>query len=545
VLEKIIFRCGSSAGQPSLEIAPGPLTVLVGPNNSGKSLALREIRLSMAEPQVPRHLVEAVHVPNFKTPEELEAFVAPFAVTDGKRTHFSPVPGGSDAVVLGEEMKTHYGSVEWVASIFGRALLLRLDGSTRLSLVRNQAIEDLLKPATNHLEALWKDDGARKKLREITVDAFGLHFVLDPTLGKSLRIRMSGAAPRDEEEEQSLSARARSFHAAATPIADMSDGVKAFTGILAAAFCGTFRAILVDEPEAFLHPPLARRLGLQLAKAAAERQGNVIAATHSAHFVMGCIESGAQVQIVRLTYLDRKASARLLDSTSLRTLMRDPLLRSANVLSAVFHTGAVVTEADADRAFYQEIALRLIDSKRFAAPDSVFLHAQNKQTVRRIVQPLRMLGVPAAAIVDIDILKGGGNEWTELLEAAGVPDAQHQSLHVQRHTLMTCFGPNKDEMKRSGGLKLLSDDAQEAAKNLLKLLADYGVFVVPHGELESWLPTLGATGHGPPWLIDTFEKMGDDPTTSHYLKPSRGDVWDFVESIGRWLSDPGRKGMPN
>ena len=37
----------------------------------------------------------------------------------------------------------------------------------------------------------------------------------------------------------------------------------------------------------------------------------------------------------------------------------------------------------------------------------LFLNAQNKQTVWDIVKPLRELGIPALAIVDIDILKDG------------------------------------------------------------------------------------------------------------------------------------------
>jgi hypothetical protein len=33
----------------------------------------------------------------------------------------------------------------------------------------------------------------------------------------------------------------------------------------------------------------------------------------------------------------------------------------------------------------------------------------------------------------------------------------------------------------------------------------------------------------------------DDPT---YVKPTAGDVWDFVGQIGNWLNDDQRSGMP-
>ena len=70
------------------------------------------------------------------------------------------------------------------------------------------------------------------------------------------------------------------------------------------------------------------------------------------------------------------------------------------------------------------------------------------------------------------------------------------------------------------------------------------MFVVPNGELESWLKSLEASGHGPNWLVEIFEKMGEDPNSPDYLKPSDGDVWNFIDGISQWFFDPRRKGIP-
>jgi len=99
-------------------------------------------------------------------------------------------------------------------------------------------------------------------------------------------------------------------------------------------------------------------------------------------------------------------------------------------------------------------------------------------------------------------------------------------------------------MKREGGVEILSDGDKEAANNLFDKLAEYGIFAVRGGELESWLPNLGATGHGPAWLIDVFEKMGEDPESLDYLKPSNDDVWLFIGEIKKWFTNPTRKGIP-
>jgi predicted ATP-dependent endonuclease of OLD family len=41
----------------------------------------------------------------------------------------------------------------------------------------------------------------------------------------------------------------------------MSDGVRAFTGIITEVIAGDPNILLIDEPEAFLHPSLAYKLG--------------------------------------------------------------------------------------------------------------------------------------------------------------------------------------------------------------------------------------------------------------------------------------------
>lgn len=92
---------------------------------------------------------------------------------------------------------------------------------------------------------------------------------------------------------------------------------------------------------------------------------------------------------------------------------------------------------------------------------------------------------------------------------------------------------------------MLKGSEKEAAESLLKQLAEYGIFVVVGGELEMWLKSLGAVGHSPNWLISIFEKMGDDPTDSDYVKPATGDVWDFVGDIKKWITSSTRRGIPD
>jgi hypothetical protein len=108
---------------------------------------------------------------------------------------------------------------------------------------------------------------------------------------------------------------------------------------------------------------LAQKLGYEISRAAINSDKRVFASTHSPAFVMGCIQSGAPINIMRLTYRSGDATARLLPSQEILEMMRNPLLRSTNVLNGLFYEFVVVTESDTDRAFYQEANERLLRFK--------------------------------------------------------------------------------------------------------------------------------------------------------------------------------------
>jgi hypothetical protein len=332
----------------------------------------------------------------------------------------------------------------------------------------------------------------------------------------------------------------------ALDVGAVSDGVKAFTGILLQLHAGDPKVIIVDEPEAFLHPSLALKLGKELAKGAATEGKHIFASTHSSHFVMGAILSGAKVNIIRLTYSPNSGgTARLLSNAELNTLMRDPLLRSVGVLGALFYDYVIVAEADADRAFYQEINERLLtaDDPR-GVPNALFLNAENKQTIPKIVAPLRKLGIPTAAIADIDVLKDGGDEWTRHLKACGIPIGEHQPYGTRRSSVLDALRKKNADFKIAGGITLLKGVERELAENLLGDLGRYGLFIVPRGEVEAWLSNLSVSRSKHGWLRSIFEVMGSDINASQYVTPVAGDVWDFVGNVRNWLVDPNRRGIP-
>jgi ABC-type cobalamin/Fe3+-siderophores transport system ATPase subunit len=554
MIQSLKLKFGKTASPP-LTIPTTPVTVFVGPNNSGKSKVLTEINqfcitgnVNIADvildkidfepfrPEVADEKIKQVSIqPN------LGESVLPEHVIVGKRGYRNTIhKSGLLNSLLNPNANT---------SLFCQFYLtyntLILDGKNRINLIIPQSSGDLQQPPQTSFQVLFRDDQKRKEVRRIIYDAFNFYFVIDPTSLGQFRIRFSKRNPSVDLEERGIHEEAVKFHSEAMLIDQASDGVKAFTGIITEVIAGDPVILLIDEPEAFLHPSLASNLGKEIAIASSASGKRLFVSTHSPNFVMGCIQSGAPVTIVRLTHRDNISTARVLPSEEILRLMRNPLLRSTNVLNALFYEFVIVTESDADRAFYHEINERLLRYKSdFGIPNCLFINAQNKQTVQKIIKPLRELGIPAMGIVDIDILKEGGTIWMSFLESGFIPETERPSLGTLRSDVMQKFVASGKNMKRDGGVEILSPTDKEAVNNLFDRLAEYGLFVVRNGELESWLKSLGSSGHGPAWLIDIFQKIGEDPDLVPYLKPSDDDVWSFIYELKKWSINPNRKGIP-
>jgi ABC-type lipoprotein export system ATPase subunit len=428
-------------------------------------------------------------------------------------------------------------------------LTLRLDGPTRIDLIDSKKQGDLKNPKSS-LATLYTNNAERARWRTIVHEAFGLYPGIDALEQGHLSVKFGDTPPPNERTHENDIIE---WMRVARDTAAVSDGVKAFSGILLEVYAGDPKVILIDEPEAFLHPSLARTLGRELATATSNQGKFVFVATHSAEFVMGAIQSGAIVNIVRLTYGSNVATARLLPSDELVKLMSDPMLRSVGVLAGLFYEHVCVTEGDSDRAFYQEVNERLLAARDDRAiPHALFLNADNHQTIPAILAPLRKLGIPAAGIADIDVVKLGGSQWTRQLGACGFPDGQYASVQQHRKSvldkLIAAAPPGtpkpEDYFKIKGGIDLLAGADRESADNLFNQLDQYGLFVVRRGEVEAWLRQLNVPAKTHGWRAAIFTAMGNDPSGILYVRPGKADVWDFIGSIAKWLTDPARRGIP-
>src|SRR5215217_5790000 len=222
-----------------------------------------------------------------------------------------------------------------------RYFIIRLDGKSRLQLTESKifGIFRTSKTSHNYLSRLYMNSKDQRKLQEIVHREFGW----EPYLKKDSK-NLINIVLQQHPSGKSL------------PITKFGDGIRCFIGICLSVLSCPFRIVLLDEPEAFLHPPTAYSLGKNLSKWVEERYRSLIISTHSSEFLLGCLQSlpHPEMSIIRLTYQNNIGTVTQLNSDEILRYAKDPLLRSSDILNALFHNSAVVTEGDDDKVIYQE-----------------------------------------------------------------------------------------------------------------------------------------------------------------------------------------------
>jgi hypothetical protein len=254
---------------------------------------------------------------------------------------------------------------------------------------------------------------------------------------------------------------------------------------------------------------------------------------------------------------------------TLYRINQDALLQSARVLDGLFYEGVVVTEADADRAFYEAVAGRLTESSGIH-----FTNAQGKQAVHLVVEAYREIGIPVASIVDLDILRDS-SEFRTLLESHGADKEVVSELLNARLRLAEKVTPepvarqfeavmgniaslvegmrdlDEDDEKRlrilRNGLERIRregdpwakvkleglsafENLRDEAAELLRRLGVLGIFPVPGGELESWFPAYNLPKEKRSFIAKALPIVrGAEPNTCD-------EPWCFVSTILKYLA---------
>ena len=546
--------------------------VLVGPNNSGKSQTLKDIHTLMYSG--PTERIVLVKSIDLEKPTHFNELLQGLKISKNPGRPRESMIMGIGARLIGNESlpinlsekETEFDKASNANFILGnlsRFHITYLDVQNRLTIAQTSPAKNPHDKRTiNPLDALYKDtSGAMDELKVIFRQAFNMDVEFDYSGLIEYCFRLADQVPKIPVDPK------KAFPIMGTygKLDVQGDGFKSFVAVVLSLLIAKSRITLIDEPGAFLHPPQARLLGRWIAEYSNTISAQLIAATHNSNILSGILSGSHNVQILRLNRTANTTTYHQMSPESTSKLAKSPLLSNQRILDAVFYTGVAVCEADADRCIYQ-----IVSTKEFNNQNILFVHAHNKQTIKDAVDLLRDASIPVCAITDIDILDSEV-EFTNLLKALGVDNASEltdyvemqkhifslieskseaatldglkekiriflEQLNRNEHSLDNAKGAlNRirrgiskwNEIKKKG-IQSFPENGQKTIQEFLENLRVKGLFIVPVGELESWMH-LGTTRKNK-WIVLALEALHNGKCGSE-LRRFIGQVLQFLGEI--------------
>jgi AAA domain, putative AbiEii toxin, Type IV TA system len=560
-IRSISFSGGHSAVVPEVGVV-----AIVGPNNSGKSAALREIFDHLGTGSRPEHnpfrVVPQITALRQGEPDDLHRWLEEHAqaITDRSNGHrIYSCPGGRISSHDAHNQWQAHAAVPATGPVLAPFLVLPSYTEQRLALVQTaQHWNPLNESPTQPLQILFADPAREAQLSSLSQEAFGEPLHLSRFPGGPIDLYVG--TPSAPVSATSINREYVQEVSGMPLLSEQGDGMRSFVGIMLALTCGHYEIVLLDEPEAFLHPPQERLLGRRLAAEAERTQ--VLVATHSVDFLIGLLTSGfPTVTVVRLTREGDRNHVAVLSADAIREIWSDPLLASSNLLGGLFHRGVVLCESDADARYYSSV---LEAARGDTAHDLFFTHCSGKTRMPMVIRALRGLKVPVVAIADIDLLRERsdvtltlnalGGEWEEcatnwnVLESAvreksaapGIDDVRERirlildgaavgGPRLPRSASDSIRAATKVDdgwttIKNGGTAVFPTGDPTVRGLALIEQCRDHGLFLVPVGEMEGWHREV--PDHGPRWL---------DGVVSKSLHETDGPHREFMTSVDAWF----------
>ena len=528
-----------------LDIAKNDIVVFVGPNNAGKSQALKDI-YTLAEKKVPTVVVSDIET----TKSDMSVSDAISKISKGTNhgSHTS-YKFFSRIINVWDYTDQNFATSKYFDD-FRDLFVVNLDTSARLTICYppQNIRRDENKNHPIHYAAF--DSEYRKWLSSNFKKAFDVDLTPNTQYGAEIPLCMGEPVKLTneyEDEQTRLEAYAKILESY-KQVQNQGDGIKSFTGILLYLMLDYYRIYLIDEPESFLHPPQAMIMGQIIGKTLTNQQQAFIS-THSEEIIKGLLEvCPNRIKIVRITRKDDVNKFSILGSEKFNQVWNDPLLKYSNIMASLFHKAVVLCESDSDCKMYSIIEGH-IKQKQQKYSEALFIHCGGKQRMAKIITALRSLDIDVKLIVDIDVLNDK-EVFKGIVEAYGIDFSSIftdynnivSNLHspkekINRLTAKTTINQILDMsqntdlsereineirevistiskwkgLKASGVASIPSGNATSSFRTMNELLKSNGIFIVPVGELECFIKEVG--GHGPEWtnrVLERYTNLDDD-----------------------------------
>ncbi len=529
-ISQLTFSDGSS-----FQINDRDKIILVGPNNCGKSQSLREIESICGDGKKDHTLVvKGLLISKQGTSEDLKSFLDAHADYVGDTYRY-------------KNWRMHEGHIsrwklDYLTGNILQGYVKNIAANDRLAICNQQPGISPGDQKTKPQHVLYDDDTLMKKISGLFRRAFGKDIMFDFRGGNKLPIHV-GDIPVipgfiDRVSDTYVNA------VRANPLLDkQGDGMKGYAGILFEAIVCNLDITLIDEPEAFLHPPQMRRLGETLAS---EVRGQLFVATHSSDILRGFLEgTRGNVRILRIRRENDSNIVMEASGETIRRLWERPELRYSNALEGIFHEQTIICEDDSDCRLINSVADYLDTNSQDQWLDTAYVPTGGKHGIPKVADILRRTGIPVKAIFDIDFLseeplvrdtvQAFGGNWDSIQPLWGRVDSavrdgkKTKSNKEIKDDIVKIINLSNEEdlpkgdifealkqgkawniIKKYGELGIPNGDAQTVYRSLRDKLEEIGIYLIPVGEIENFCPDMGS--HGPKFvtkLLSTVE-LDDD-----------------------------------
>ena len=305
-VHELTFSDGSTVA-----LSKSDIVLVVGPNNAGKSATLRAIRDKLTSGAA-SSVVTRVTTEREGNADEVAEWVDSFA---RKHDPLAPDPlfQAFGSGVNKSQIHSWWTGQNHLQSLT-RFFCHLLTADDRLSAANPPSSIAVVKEAPSHpIHYLIRDDSLERKLSDQFRKSFGVDLVVNRVAGNQVPLHV-GQRPVPAAGQDRISYEYVQKIEALPMLHTQGDGMRSFAGVLLHTSVGRESLLLIDEPEAFLHPPQARQLGRMLvADKLDERQ--VFVATHSGDILRGVLDAGSSaVRVVRLRRIGDANHVRQLDN---------------------------------------------------------------------------------------------------------------------------------------------------------------------------------------------------------------------------------------
>lgn len=525
----------------SVPIQRNDIVVFVGPNNAGKSQALRDIYY-LCHQKTNSIVVKDLWVSKNLCPLSHTLGQLSDGVNLGNRTRYSIL---DEDYFLFDHSDQQYMGNQYHGEFYS-AFVANLDTSARLTicLPPNSIPRDGKKSHPIHYAAFNGDK--RKWLSSSFKKAFGVDLIPNTQFGATIPlcvgepVQLSGEYADEQERQEAYAAILSKYK----KVHDQGDGIKSFVGILLYLMMDHFCTYLIDEPESFLHPPQAHIMGQIIGQTLSENQQAFIA-THSEDIIKGLMTvCPERLKIIRITREGDTNNFSILENQTFCDMWSDPLLKYSNIMSSLFHKSVVLCESDSDCKMYAAVD-SYIKASVGKYSEALFVHCGGKHRMSKIITALRSLNIPVILIPDIDVLndeavfmgitQAFGLSWDDLQKdyriiASNLHSSKEKIARAEARAAILSVIDAKtekvlsgtemsaikstvkvsskwDNLKAVGISALPAGDATAAFGRLDRVLRGACIYLVPVGELENFVKEVG--GHGPEWVNKVFEEYPD------------------------------------